>query len=287
MKYAVYLPNFGPFADPKRLIQFAQEAEAAGWDGVFIWDHLTRSAKLPVGDPWILMSALAMGTKRVRLGALVTPLARRRPWKVARELGTLDHLSGGRMIFGAGLGGGSGVDVEWSHFGEEMVPKVRAAMLDEGLEILSGLCSGEPFSHQGEHFQVEESQFLPAAVQTPRVPIWVAGYWPNKAPFRRAARWDGMFPLMAGGGDDVAKFGECVQFANSLRDDNGSAFDVVHLHDPIWDDKEAEETTHAYAEAGATWWLEMMAPQAFGVGWTETWPVDKVMARIQRGPLRI
>src|SRR5512143_3378281 len=133
MQYAVYLPNFGPFGDAQTLIEWAQDAEQAGWDGFFIWDHIARDpAAGPVVDPWITLSGIAARTSRIKISALVTPLPRRRPWKVARETASLDHLSRGRLIFGAGTGGAGGLAREWTNFGEVADLKTRGAMLDEG-----------------------------------------------------------------------------------------------------------------------------------------------------------
>jgi alkanesulfonate monooxygenase SsuD/methylene tetrahydromethanopterin reductase-like flavin-dependent oxidoreductase (luciferase family) len=185
MQYALDLPPFGELADARALAALAHEAEDAGWDGFFIWDHIQTEPSMPVADPWVALSALAMTTERIRLGALVTPLPRRRPWKLARETVTLDRLSNGRLILGVGIGSD-----HWHHelstFGEPVDDQTRAAMLDEGLEVLTGLWSGEPFSHQGQHYTVQSARFLPMPVQSPRIPIWVAGIWPRKAPLRRA-----------------------------------------------------------------------------------------------------
>jgi alkanesulfonate monooxygenase SsuD/methylene tetrahydromethanopterin reductase-like flavin-dependent oxidoreductase (luciferase family) len=141
VKYGLYLPNFGPFGDARVLAELARDAERAGWDGFFLWDHVARPGAPPVVDPWIALAAIAVATERVRIGALVTPLARRRPWKVARETVSLDRLSNGRLVFGAGLGSSGGAEVEWAGFGEETDLARRAGMLDEGLEILTGLCA--------------------------------------------------------------------------------------------------------------------------------------------------
>src|ERR1700730_5324126 len=150
MRYAMFLPNFGPFGDARVIADLAARAESAGWDGFFIWDHMVVSTNeaFPVADPWVALAAAATATSRVRLGALVTPLSRRRPWKVARETVTLDHLSGGRLIFGAGLGGSAaeGFATEFDDLGEQADLRARAGMLDEALEIIAGLWSGEPFS---------------------------------------------------------------------------------------------------------------------------------------------
>ena len=179
MNFGIDVPNHSAYSDPRLLVELACEAEAAGWDGFFIWDHLVRwnDRRIPVVDPWITLAAIAVKTERICLGPMVTPLARRRPWKLARETVTLDHLSGGRLILGIGLGSRS--TAEFKAFGDEGDPKARAAMLDEGLEVLAGLWSGHAFSYSGKYYQIEETQFRPPPVQSPRIPIWVAGTWPN------------------------------------------------------------------------------------------------------------
>ncbi len=193
MKYGLDVSIAGSYANPRVLADLAAEAEEAGWDGFFVWDALFFGNQLdiPMADPWVALAAIAVKTRRLRLGAMVTPLARHRPWQVARAAVSLDHLSAGRLIVGVGLGYQA---LDFEAFGEEADPMIRAEKLDEGLQIMNGLWTGEPFSFQGKHYQVNHVQFLPKPTQTPRIPIWVAGYWPNKRPFRRAARWDGVYP---------------------------------------------------------------------------------------------
>ena len=195
MRYGVYVPNFGEYGDPHNLIALAPDAERTGWDGFFLWDHLLlyRHSDIPVVDAWVALAAIASHTERLRLGPVITPLARRRPWKVAREIVSLDHLSRGRAVLGVGLG--APPDAEFECFGEDPSDRVRAQKLDEALTVVDGLVRGEPFSHRGDNFRIEDVKFVPRAVQTPRVPVWVAGFWPNKPPMRRAARWDGVFHL--------------------------------------------------------------------------------------------
>jgi len=149
MQYGIYLPNFGDEISPRALADLACEAEEAGWDGFFLWDHIlySKTQKLRMVDPWIVLAAMAMKTERIRLGTSVTPLPRRRPWKLARETVTLDHLSNGRLILSVGLGEPG--DAEFGQFGEETDVKVRATKLDEGLDVLAGLWRGKSFSHQG------------------------------------------------------------------------------------------------------------------------------------------
>ena len=195
MQFGVHLPNFGAFGDARLLAELAQEAETAGWGGFFIWDHITRAWPVPVVDPWVALAAIAINTKRLRLGALVTPLPRRRPWKVARETVSIHRLSRSRLIFSAGIGGEGGRDVEWANLGEVVDLRKRGAMLDEGLQVMAGLWSGERFTFQGKYYQLENSQFLPAMNRMRPIPIWIGGYWPNKKPFQRAAKWDGVVPI--------------------------------------------------------------------------------------------
>lgn len=226
---------------------------------------------------------MAMRTKHIRLGTNVTPLVRRRPWQVARETVTLDHLSSGRIILGIGLGdtGESvGLDISFTHFGEVMDVRRRGQMLDEALDVIVGLWSGEPFSYDGQYYRVKEVTFLPRPVQAPRIPIWVGGGWPLKGPTRRAARWDGsclykhqvhhMTP------DDVR------DLKAFIRQHRGSVegYDIVVGGSPRRADWE-EERNHiqSLAEAGVTWWTEYIPP---GIG-----GLDSVRTCIARGPLRI
>ena len=283
MNFGIDVPNHGPYSDPRWLVELAYEAEAAGWDGFFIWDHLVRwnDRRIPVADPWIALAAIAVKTERIRLGPMVTPLARRRPWKLARETVTLDHLSGGRLILGIGLGARS--TAEFKTFGDEGEPKARAAMLDEGLEVLTGLWSGEAFSYRGAYYQMEETQFRPSPVQSPRIPIWVAGTWPNKRPFRRGARWDGAFPLGVGQGQldmmppNVIK--EAVVYLMEHRTDD-APFDIVHSGiTPGKSKTDDAEIVAPYAELGVTWWLENINP--------ERGSYHKMRHRIRFGPPKI
>ena len=196
MRFAVDVPNFGDFADPRLFADLARRAEEAGWDGLFVWDHVTHSKerRRQIADPWVLLTAAALATQRIRLGPMITPVPRRRVSKLAREVTTLDRLTGGRMILGVGLG--APVADEYGTFGETTDMRQLAAHLDEGLEALNLLWSGEPVTFHGEHVVVDDVTFLPTPVQRPRVPIWVAGVWPAKAPMRRAARWDGAVPIL-------------------------------------------------------------------------------------------
>jgi hypothetical protein len=223
---------------------------------------------------------VAASTEGVRIGALVTPLARRRPWKVARETASLDRLSGGRLVFGAGLGASG--EREFGAFGEDPDARRRAALLDEGLEVLTRLWSGEPVEHRGANFSIDAPEFQPTPVQRPRIPVWIAGRWPAKPGFRRAARWDGVFPThrdVAGGQKMSARqLGEIVEFTLGLRQ-SSEPFDVAIEAQSEGSDPAADMAAiEPYADAGLTWWIEALHP-ARG-------PLDEMRARIAAGPPR-
>jgi len=271
-KFAINVPNFGEYADPRVTAELAGAAEATGWDGFFVWDHINAAfgGGSPMADPWVLLAAISLATERMRIGTMVTPLARRRPWKVARETVTLDHLSGGRLILGVGLG--NPADLEFAAFGEESDNRRRAQRLDEGLEVLTGLWRGEPMSFAGEHYDLTNVQFLPTPVQRPRIPIWIAQSYPHRRPLARAARWDGLVPMHP---TDMfptpAQVDEMVGIARSLRAAD-TPFDVnvpIVLSGDRIDDR---RLVHEYEAAGATW-LQIGA-----------WGIDELRARVVAGP---
>jgi alkanesulfonate monooxygenase SsuD/methylene tetrahydromethanopterin reductase-like flavin-dependent oxidoreductase (luciferase family) len=236
---AIFVAPFDELYDPRLLAKLAVLAEERGWDGFFLWDHIVYSAPADaVADPWVALAAVASATERIALGALVTPLPRRRVHKVARETVTLDHLSGGRLIFGAGLGGdGHG---EFEPFGEPADPRERARLLDEGLERLAAYW---------------ERDFRPPPVQRPRIPVWVAGRWPMRRPLRRAAAWDGYFPI--GELERPDQLAEAAAEIAALRAAGGSGsrpFDLVVTNPPGTD-------PGPWAAAGATWCLTGFGPQ--------------------------
>src|ERR687897_1039125 len=201
MRSGLWFPLFDELAEPAVVARLAAEAEDAGWHGVFVWDQLRwREPIRHVADPWITLTAIATATEGVMLGPMVTPLARRRPAKVARETATLDRLSGGRLILGIGLGGDQFAG-EFSKTGEQLDDRVRSEMLDEALEILTAAWSGEPVNHRGKHYVIDDVQFLPHPVQHPRVALWAAPFPANHKPLRRAARYDGFFPVNLKGVD--------------------------------------------------------------------------------------
>jgi alkanesulfonate monooxygenase SsuD/methylene tetrahydromethanopterin reductase-like flavin-dependent oxidoreductase (luciferase family) len=261
------------------------EADQAGWDGFFLWDHL-RTIDLPptdpVIDPWIALTAIACHTTNLRFGALVTPMSRRRPWKVARETATLDQLSNGRLVVGAGIGGD--FYREFSGFGEPVSDRLHAAKLDEALEMLDRLWSGGRVDFEGEHYRLEDIQFHPTPLQQPRIPVWLAGIWPGTKPFQRAAKWDGIFPMYRHDGpfpaEEIRKMVDYIRQYRTSED----PFDVVlttRTHkagqvDPVPTDAYLTELD-ALEEAGVTWAIESM---------DLTPTVDEVFAVIRQGPPR-
>jgi len=276
MRFAINLPTFGKFADPRVLGELARDAEDAGWDGCFVWDHIQVGKAEPLVDPWIALTVIALMTTRMRIGPIVTPLFRRYPWRVARETVSLDHLAKGRLILGVGLG--SDMFGEISTFDGPTIDKTRAQVLDESLEVLLGLWSGEPFAFEGTHFRVKETRFLPRPLQNPRIPIWVAGTWPRRPPFRRAARYDGVVAV-AGNLEAAlspAQVSEMVAYTRSFRT-TGSPFDVVQFGETDGADKnEDRHITDVYQSVGVTWWLESIFPR-----YSEP---AAARARILRGP---
>lgn len=252
MKYGTILTG-GPVHEQ---VALAQAAEEAGWDGVFTWDGIHVGDDVEVHDPWALMAAFAMATRRVRLGAIIVPLARRRPWKVAREAVTLDHLSNGRLVLPVGLGALD--DSGFGRVGEPTERRVRAERLDEALEILTGLWGGKPFGYQGRHYRFEPMAFTPVPIQRPRIPIWVVGGWPSERSMSRAVRYDGLLPYVlprrgaAEGPEAVAQMRAWIAERRGLE-----GFDiVVEGTTPAYDRTAAAEVVRPWQKAGATWWIE-------------------------------
>jgi hypothetical protein len=261
-------------ADVRTIGELAQETEAAGWDGAFISDALFSG--MAWFDPCVALAVMATRTERIRIGTMITPVSRRRPWKLAREAVSLDQLSAGRMTLGVGLGAADH-DGGFAKVGEEMDIKVRAQMLDEGLEILDGLWRGKPFSFSGEHYQVEEMTMLPTPVQSPRIPVWVVGVWPRQKSLRRALKWDGIIPQKYKTMDRMTPAE--VQTMKQFIDDERKAstpFDIlVGGQTPGANKKQAVKRVRPFEEAGATWWIENV--------WGS---LDKMRKRIKQGPPR-
>jgi alkanesulfonate monooxygenase SsuD/methylene tetrahydromethanopterin reductase-like flavin-dependent oxidoreductase (luciferase family) len=270
-----------PTGDPRTVAELAGEVEGEGWDGAFYWDGICVG-EMDMFDPWVVMAAMAMSTERVRIGAMLTPPARRRPWKLARETVALDHLCGGRLVLPVGLGALE--DGGFSKVGEPTDRKVRAQLLDESLEILTGLWSGKPFTYAGEHYRLEEMTFSPPPVQRPRIPIWVVGAWPSQKSMRRALRYDGVLAAAAGGGAESSGVApETIRKIKEYAEKNRAGttpFDIVwEGQTPGEDPGRAASIVHPYAEAGATWWIE--SP------WTPPNEPDDLRVRIEQGPPRL
>lgn len=253
MRHALTIPPYGALADPHALAEIAAAAEHAGWDAMFLWDHVLRRPDDPqeTADPWVAMAAIAVATNRIRIGPMVTPLTRRRPIKLARETTTLDHLSRGRLTLGLGLG----VDTtrELSAFGEVVDARIRGERLDEGTELLCRMWSGDEVDFHGEHFTADRVTVLPQPVQRPRIPLWFAARGGARKPVRRAARYDGLYPIEVGRGD-LAAMMEIVDEVRGSRD----GFDVVV--------RPTDELPYAdLAELGATWAITGPLPGDPGV----------------------
>jgi alkanesulfonate monooxygenase SsuD/methylene tetrahydromethanopterin reductase-like flavin-dependent oxidoreductase (luciferase family) len=278
MKYAINFANFDYLGDVKVLVELAVDAEQAGWDGVFLWDHVNLSFEgFGSGgihaDPWIALGLIAARTESVLLGTAITPVARRRPTKLAREILTLYQLAGERLIFGAGAGIAPS---EFDDLGDESDLKMRAEMLDEGLQLLQELWSGEDVDHQGKHYQAKSSTFIPGGAD---IPIWIAATWPNLKPFRRAAKYDGVLavkhdfttPLTPGEVSDIA------EYIGKHRDSDAPY--NLSIGANTTDDSQAD-LAHAQAleAAGANWWLDGGNPGAESF--------ESLRTRVRRGPPR-
>src|SRR5688572_9732924 len=273
MRYGIVMSNLDDYADPRLAVRLARAAEEAGWEAFFVWDHLGFVWGSPSSDPWISLSAVAVCTTHLGLGTAITPLARRRPQVVANALASLDLLSGGRIIFGAGLGG---VREEFTAFGEPGAAKERARMLDEGLAVLDGLWSGDPLTHHGQHYDVENVSLAPLALQRPRIPIWIGGESPPA--LRRAARWDGWLapstspdgnPIMAKGPERIAEMVAEIQHHRTADTPFEVAVDG-------YSEAGVAALPRAYEAAGATWWLESIHGMRG--------PLEEMMARVEAGP---
>jgi probable F420-dependent oxidoreductase len=265
MRHGICVANIGTYANPHVTVELAAVAEKSGWEAVFVWDHLGFVWGPPAADPWVTLAAVAAATSRIRIGTAVTPVARRRPHVLAHQVATLDVLSGGRVVFGAGLGG---VANEFARFGEPADERVRAAMLDEGLDVLRRLWAGEEVHHRGEHYVVDGVTLTPKPLQE-RLPIWIGGN--RAASLRRAARWDGWLADNSGIGvslsaRDLERAIEMIRNARS-RD---ARFDVAVLAESGRDDPDA------YEAAGATWWLENLHDRRA--------PLEDLTALVASGP---
>ncbi|MFL5591239.1 MAG: LLM class flavin-dependent oxidoreductase [Ktedonobacteraceae bacterium] len=275
MQYGLTLPTS---LDARTLAELAHEAEEIGWDGIFYWDVIFGN------DPWVALAAVAMRTGRIRMGTMLTPLSRRRPWKLAGETVALDHLSNGRLILPVGLGA---PETGFDKVGEETDRKTRAKMLDEGLDVLTGLWSGQPFSYSGEHYHVQDVTFSPTPLQSPRIPIWVVGAWPRMKSMRRVLRYDGVLPMKMNDDGSFAQMTPAdIQTMKTFIDERRSQttpFDIVMEGETPGDDREkAAAIVRPLAEAGVTWWLEAVwaSPESQG-------GLEGMRTRIKQGPPRV
>ncbi len=264
MKYGFALPR----GDARTAAETAALAEQAGWDGFFVWEPVWGV------DAWVCLAAAAMRTERIKLGTMLTPLSRMRPWKLASETATLDNLSGGRVILSVGLGA---VDTGFAEFGEVTDRRIRAELLDEGLAILAGLWAGQPFSFDGKHYSVRPTSFMlpDPPVQKPRIPIWVVGAWGRPKSMARALRYDGLLPHA----DAVTpeRVAEMRAHADQHRGPDAGHYDIVVEDETPADRSAAAAKVAPYADAGATWWLDSF------------WDLkshDDVVARVKAGPPR-
>jgi hypothetical protein len=252
MKFGFVLP----YGDARTAADMARDAEQAGWDGFFVWEPVWGI------DAWVCLTAAAMTTSRIRLGTMLSPLSRMRPWKLASETATLDNLSNGRVTLSVGLGA---VDTGFAEFGEVTDRQTRAELLDESLEILTGLWKGQPFNFTGVHYSVRECQFFPPPppVQQPRIPIWVVGAYPRPKSMRRALKYDGLLPQVY---DKKGKFRSTepgdlpaiIDYLAAHRQSKEPYDIVVEGTTPGDEPGKAAAIIHEWEQAGATWWIEAL-----------------------------
>jgi hypothetical protein len=273
MKFGFVLPK----GDARIAADFALQAEQSGWDGFFVWEPVWGI------DAWISLTAAAMVTERIKLGTMLTPLSRMRPWKIASETATLDNLSSGRVILSVGLGA---VDTSFEDFSEITDRKTRAELLDEGLEILTRLWTGKPFHHAGKHYQVEitDKTFRPppSPIQRPRIPIWVVGAWPSVKSMNRVLHYDGLLPAVLGEDGKIrldiitpSEISEMKEFIDANRD-QATPFDIIMEGQTPGDDRQkAGVIVSSYRDVGVTWWIEAL--------WEMQEP-EKLLTRIKQGP---
>jgi alkanesulfonate monooxygenase SsuD/methylene tetrahydromethanopterin reductase-like flavin-dependent oxidoreductase (luciferase family) len=232
-----------PWADADDVGDLAAIAEESGWDGLFVWEPVWGV------DAWVALALAAVRTSRLRLGTLLTPPSRRRPWELASQVATVDRLSNGRITLSVGLGA---LDSGFEAFGEECDRRTRAELLDECLDVVTGLWSGQPFTYEGRHYRVRPTEFptIGHTVQRPRVPIWCVGALGHPRSMERALRWDGLLPQVKVDGTFVQPSLEQIA---GLREQVGD-----RPYDIVIEGEGSEHSPAAWADAGATWWIESM-----------------------------
>jgi alkanesulfonate monooxygenase SsuD/methylene tetrahydromethanopterin reductase-like flavin-dependent oxidoreductase (luciferase family) len=279
LRFGIGVPNVGEFADPKLIAELAVLTERSGWDGIFMWDHLLYRDNWPAIDAWIALAGVASRTGRLRFGLMVAALPRQLPWEVAKRALTLHELSDGRFLLGAGLGS---MPEEYTSFGSEADARVRAERLDEALEVITRLWREESVTYEGRHFRLKQAAVRPRLHKEERIPIWIGGRWPNQPPFRRAARWDGLFATHSsyGKGETMPpeELAAAVQFAYSYREPTAPPLDVAVEGASPTDPALAWDRVAPYLEAGLTWWIEAL-------GWWRG-DVDEARRRVAAGPPR-
>ncbi len=284
LRHGIAVPNFR--SEPEDLIELGVAVEQAGFDGYFLWDHIVFSNRgdgPPVQDPWSVLAVVAAKTSRVTIGTVITPVPRRRPWQLARQTTTVDRLSNGRVVLGVGIG--SPAYGDFGIFHEPSGDRERAELLDEGLDVLAGLWSGEAFSYTGKHLNVDTVRFTPTPVQRPRIRVWVAGVLPAPRPIARAARWDGFVPITWSRQDglirpsaaDVAEVTGKIAARRGSAANHDGGYDMVVWAEVAQQPGALPALASPYADAGATWWIETARPEP------DWW--EGIQARVAAGPL--
>ena len=271
INFGVYIANFGIFDSPTDYLDLAILAEQKNWDGFFLWDHTVGQRGIPASESFTTLSAIAAKTHSIKIGTTVTGLPRHKPWLLARQIATIDHISKGRFTLGIGLGGPE----EYSTFNEENQPIILKEKLEESLEIIQGLFTQKQFSYQGKHYQIKNFGFQPKPIQNP-LPIWVGGGWPHKAPMKRAARYQGVFPINGVSDDGLTSndVKDILDYIKKYRD-SLEEFDVV-IFVYTTGKKEDDDWAKEYIDVGVNWLVEVIYP---GRGSKED-----IFNRIQIGP---
>ncbi|TET62485.1 LLM class flavin-dependent oxidoreductase [Candidatus Bathyarchaeota archaeon] len=281
MKFGLNVIHVWNIENPAEyILNLAVAADKAGWEGLFLWDHITWSfhGPAPLTDPWTMLAGIATRTKNLRLGTIVAPLPRRRPQVVARQLVTLDHLSNGHAVLGVGLGGDAR---DYTAFGEKFEYKLLADKLDEALDVITGLWSGEAFTYHGKCYVVEEVTFLPKPIQEPRIPIWVGGE--SKGALKRASRFDGWViggpaPSANAKGfslEQVSKAAKKIQHYRVKED----PFDIIYGMEFPEEENVLRETVRKADSVGVTWMLEGI----YGLRYSN----EQALERVRKGPPQI